>query len=187
MTAPRTDRMVLQAAVESDGSLLGTVPAMARVEERIHIHSSVEHVWSVLIDWERQPEWMQDAKDVVVISDVREGVGVTIRCPTNIVAGLTVTDEMVVTEWVPLRRIAVRHTGKVIRGHGAFELKPTRRDGGQPGTLFTWWEEVEAPLGRVGERIASWFAVPYVSMVFRRSLRALKDHVEARAGAEAGA
>ncbi len=153
---------------------------MARVEERTHIHRPVAAVWDLLADWESQPEWMQDARSVTVTSPHREGVGVTIRVPTDIAFGVVVTDTMEVTGWAPQQRIAVRHTGKVIRGHGAFELHPTRLPDGREGTLFTWWEEVDAPFGRLGDRAAQLLVMPWVSRVFRRSLRALREVAEAR-------
>ena len=152
---------------------------MARVEERTHIHRPVAAVWDLLVRWEHQPEWMQDARSVTVTSPQREGVGVTISVPTDIAFGIVVTDVMEVTRWDPQQRIDVRHTGRVIRGHGAFELHPTRLPDGGEGTLFTWWEEVDAPLGRLGDRAAQLLVMPWVSRVFRRSLRALKAHAEA--------
>jgi carbon monoxide dehydrogenase subunit G len=162
---------------------------MASVVERVHIHRPVADVWALLTDWESQPAWMQDARSVAVTSPQRTGVGVTLHVPTDIALGLVVTDTMEVTGWQepaadgPARgvgRIEVRHTGKVIRGHGAFEVQPTRRPDGEEGTLFTWWEQVDAPLGRFGELVAQRIAMPYVGMVFRRSLRALKAVAESR-------
>ena len=55
-------------------------------------------VWDVLTDWERQSEWMLDAKAVHVLTPERTGEGVTIRCPTNLM-GFTVQDVMRVTGW----------------------------------------------------------------------------------------
>lgn len=160
----------------------GSLPAqMARVEERIHIHRPVADVWSVLTDWEGQAGWMLDARSVTVTSSNRSGVGVTLSVPTDIALGAVVQDEMEVTEWVDGRRIAVRHTGSVITGHGAFELSPTRRPGGEEGTIFTWKEAFDAPLGRLGDVVARFVAAPYTAAVFRRSLRALKRVVETTA------
>jgi hypothetical protein len=52
--------------------------------------------------WEEQPRWMLDAKEVHVTSEHREGVGVELRCPTNLL-GFTVQDTMRVTGWEPPR------------------------------------------------------------------------------------
>lgn len=153
---------------------------MARVEERVHIHRPVDRVWDVLVDWESQPDWMQDAKSVTVTSPQRSGVGVTVAVPTNIALGLTVMDEMEVTEWVEQAKIAVRHTGRVIKGSGAFEVAPTRLPDGREGTIFSWWEDIDAPCGRLGDLIARYTVVPVVAFIFRRSLRALKIVAEQR-------
>ena len=165
------------------GTAAGWVPCrqMARVEERVHIHRPVGQVWKVLTDWESQPVWMQDARSVTVTSAHREGVGVTIEVPTDIALGIVVPDAMRVVEWTHERSIGVTHTGPLIKGTGAFEVEPTRGVDGSEGTLFTWWEEIDAPLGRLGELGARYLAVPYVSFIFRRSLRALKRVCESEA------
>ena len=99
----------------------------------------------MLVDWERQADWMDDASRVDVLSRDREGVGVLLRCRTNIL-GVAVNDDLVVTEWSPARVLGVRHLGWVIRGVAAFELTATPH-----GTYLEWWEEAEVPLGPVGE------------------------------------
>jgi hypothetical protein len=58
--------------------------------------------------------------------------------------GLVDTMEIVV--WDPPRRCEVRHTGKVVRGAGSFEveaLSPTT-------SRFVWAEWLEVPFGAVG-------------------------------------
>lgn len=134
-----------------------------------------EVVWDVLVDWERQPEWMLDAKDVQVLSPHREGTGVTILCPTNLL-GVTVDDTMRVTEWVEHERLAVVHLGRIITGSGAFELT----DHGN-GTAVRWWEDVDPPLGRFGEWGATTFVQPILERIFTASLRRLVALAEAEA------
>ena len=146
---------------------------MATVEVSVHIEEPAERVWSVLADWEGQPRWMQDARSVEVVGEQRTGSGVRLRVATDIAAGIVVSDEMVTTEWEPHRVIGVRHTGWLIRGVGAFELEPTPH-----GTLFTWWEEIDPPLGPLGDVATSIAVVPFVRRVFRRSLAALKQLCE---------
>ncbi|MDQ3343646.1 MAG: SRPBCC family protein [Actinomycetota bacterium] len=148
---------------------------MARVEVCVHIEAPPERVWDVLVDWENQPRWMVDARGVRVVSRHREGVGVVLHCPTNIIAGIVVTDVLVITEWQPQRRIGVRHDGWLIRGSGAFELAATAG-----GTRFTWREQIDAPLGPLGEVAARTLAVPHVRRVFRRSLAGLRRTCEDR-------
>lgn len=147
---------------------------MARIEATTHIEAPIERVWQVLIDWERQPDWMVDARSVEVVSQHREGPGVVLRCATDI-AGVVVNDEMETTEWEHQRIVGVRHTGWVVRGVGAFELQPT-----EAGVHFTWWEEIDAPLGPLGEAAATLLAAPILRRVFRRSLARLKRTCESR-------
>ncbi len=135
-------------------------------------------VWAVLTDWERQPEWMLDAKAVEVLTPERTGVGVTIRCPTNLM-GATVQDIMRVTEWEPQRRLAVVHLGRIITGGGAFELD----DDGPGRTRITWWEEIDPPLGALGEWGASTLVEPVIRRIFARSLRNLARLAEAEPAA----
>ncbi len=130
-------------------------------------------VWNVLIDWEEQPRWMLDAKEVHVTSAHREGLGVELRCPTNLL-GFTVQDTMRITGWEAPRYLEVTHTGRIITGTGAFELEAL--PGG--GTRIGWWEEVDPPLGIVGEYGARLVALPIIRRIFRRSLRNLAARAE---------
>lgn len=153
---------------------------MARIEVTTHIEADPEQVWEILTDWEGQPRWMRDAHSVTVLSPHREGVDVVVRCRTDVIGGLRgarrrggslliVDDDMVTTEWERPRVLGIRHLGWLIRGVGAFELAPTAY-----GTHLTWWEEVDPPLGAVGEALATVAVVPPVRRVFRASLAGLK-------------
>ena len=133
------------------------------------IEAPVHRVWDVLIDWEAQPRWMVDARSVTVLSPHREGPDVMLRCRTAIAGGMVVNDDMVTTDWREYSTIGVRHVGPLIRGEGAFELQPA-----PGGTYFVWWEDLNPPLGRVGELVADAVVVPLVSRVFRSSLARLK-------------
>ncbi|MEX0868657.1 MAG: SRPBCC family protein, partial [Nitriliruptoraceae bacterium] len=135
-----------------------------RLAVTVDVDAPVEAVWELLTHWERQPEWMLDAVDVEVLTPQRAGVGVTIRCPTRLL-GVVVDDTMRVTVFEPPHRLVVQHLGRIIRGHGAFELAP--RDG---RTAVVWWEVVDVPFGPVGEFLATLFVLPLLERVFRRSL-----------------
>jgi hypothetical protein len=124
-----------------------------------------ETVWQVLTEWERQPEWMLDAKAVHVLTPERTGEGVTIRCPTNLL-GVTVQDVMRVTGWREPEYLEVTHLGRIITGYGAFELASL----GPDRTRITWWEEVDPPLGALGEWGASTFVLPILRRIFGHSL-----------------
>ncbi len=136
-----------------------------RVDLDVHSGATRRQVWDVLVDWERQPEWMLDAKEVLVESAHRTGVGVTIRCPTNLL-GVTVQDVMRVTGWREGEYLEVVHLGRIITGSGAFELS----DAPDGGTSIRWWEEVDPPLGALGEWGASLAVAPVIRAIFRRSL-----------------
>ncbi|MFP4148377.1 MAG: SRPBCC family protein [Nitriliruptoraceae bacterium] len=138
-------------------------------------------VWTVLTTWERQSEWMLDAKAVHVLTPERTGEGVTIRCPTNLL-GVTVQDVMRVTGWEEPAYLEVTHLGRIITGTGAFELA----EDGPDATVVTWWEEVDPPLGALGEWGASTLARPILARIFARSLRNLAALAEAESGQPAG-
>lgn len=145
---------------------------MARIEASTHIEAAPQRVWDVLVDWERQADWMADARSVVVRSHDREGIGVTVRCRTNIL-GFVVNDDLEVTDWAEPTTLGMRHLGPLIQGAGAFELTATPY-----GTRVVWWEEAEVPLGAVGDAVAGLVVVPWVNRVFRRSLARLKRTCE---------
>lgn len=146
---------------------------MARIEAVTHVEAPVATVWDRLVDWERQSDWMVDARSVSVRGESREGVGVELRCRTNIL-GFVVTDDLSVTEWTEPTVLGVRHEGLLLRGVGAFELSKTPY-----GTRLEWWEEADAPGGAVGDAVAGLLVVPWVNRVFRRSLARLKRICEA--------
>lgn len=150
-----------------------------RLEITQPVAASRQVVWDVLTTWERQPEWMLDAKAVYVLTPERTGEGVTIRCPTNLM-GVTVQDVMRVTGWEEPRYLEVTHLGRIITGYGAFELA----EDGPQATTVTWWEEVDPPLGALGEWGASTLVLPILRRIFGRSLAnlaALAEQEAARA------
>jgi hypothetical protein len=148
--------------VRSAGSMKGR---HVRLEVERTVQAPRQVVWDVLTRWERQPEWMLDAKEVHVLTPEREGVGVTLRCPTNLL-GVTVQDVMRVTGWREPEYLEVTHLGTVITGYGAFELEAE----GAGRTRLLWWEEVDPPLGAVGEWGASTLVLPVLKRIFGRSL-----------------
>lgn len=139
-----------------------------RLEVSVDVAAPPQQVWDTLVAWERQPEWMVDAMSVEVLTSAREGVGVTIRCPTNLL-GVTVEDVMLVTGWRAPAYLEVTHIGRIITGRGAFELTAT-----SPATTrLLWWEEIDPPLGALGEWGARRLALPVLRRIFGRSLRNL--------------
>jgi carbon monoxide dehydrogenase subunit G len=151
-----------------------------RLEVSVRAAAPPQVVWDVLTHWERQSEWMLDAKSVEVLTPQREGVGVTIRCPTNLL-GVTVEDVMRVTAWSEPTLLEVTHLGRIITGSGAFELVPE----GDGWTRIDWWEEVDPPFGALGEFGANLLVLPILRRIFTRSLTGLAD-LAAREAADRG-
>jgi uncharacterized protein YndB with AHSA1/START domain len=144
-----------------------------RFEVVMHIAAPIERVWSLLADWEGSSEWMVDATTVEVLGDRREGVGTRVRAVTRI-AGIPLTDEMTVTTWDPPAVMTVRHHRAPIRGIAWWELSP---DG--TGTHFEWIEELDPPLGPLGELGGLVLRRP-IERVLARSAEKLKAIAEGR-------
>nr|WP_211661292.1 SRPBCC family protein [Modestobacter muralis] len=133
---------------------------------QVDVEAPPEQVWAALVDWDRQGEWM-------LLTDVRagaqggQGVGGELAAVTGVKLPvlsrrLGVLDTMLITSWDAPRRVDVRHTGRVVRGTGAFEVLP--RTGG--GSTFVWTEGLDLPLGALGR--AGW---PLVKPVFAAGVR----------------
>jgi carbon monoxide dehydrogenase subunit G len=147
-----------------------------RLEVSVEAAAPRQVVWDVLTAWERQSEWMLDAESVEVLTPQRRGVGVTIRCPTNLL-GVTVEDVIRVTAWSEPDLLEVTHLGRIITGSGAFTLV----EQGPDRTRIDWWEEVDPPLGALGEWGATTVVLPVLRRIFTRSLRNLASLAEAEA------
>ncbi len=126
-------------------------------------------VWRLITDWEHQDDWMLEARDFVITSTHREGLGVTGRATVRI-GGITTTDEVVVTGWEPQRRLAIEHAGWV---SGRAEMLLTALPEG--GTHILWREELICQsLGAVGSIGLAVFR-PLMRMIFVRDLRILES------------
>ena len=115
----------------------------------IKINKPVKSVWSALVDWQGQSDWMLQTKvwsELDQDRTVKNGKGVLIFAFTGLFPKLYpklklgILDTMEVTKWKPPVICEVIHIGRVIRGTGKFELKPVRG-----GTVFFWQEEIVAP------------------------------------------
>jgi len=117
---------------------------------KITIDAPFDRVWSELIQWEKQSNWMLATK-VWVTSDRREGVGTEIAAFTGLAPHryplfkfFGVLDLMKVVGWSvdsESARCDVLHYGKVIKGSGTFLLTPLNAT----SVIFDWSEIVEAP------------------------------------------
>jgi hypothetical protein len=88
---------------------------------------------------------------------------------------------MTLSQWQPPpaspARCVVAHTGKLIRGSGAFEVEEL----GPHRSRVVWSEWVQVPLGLLGE--TGWLVVrPGIALFLRLSLRRLARAVESGQG-----
>ena len=153
---------------------------MSRVElvVPVEVDAPAEGVWAYVTDWERQGEWMLGTRVQVTGGDGR-GLGTTLRAVTG-VGPLGVVDTMEVVEFTgppaePPWRAQVRHTGRVIRGEGFFEVVAL----GPERSRFSFTERVDLPLGALGR--AGWPLVePVVRAGFVASLKRMASRCAAR-------
>lgn len=116
------------------------------------------------MDWSRQGEW-------IPATVVRGGTGVGARVEARTGVGpAAFTDTMVITEWAPPRRCVVRHTGRVVRGSGVFEVVPQGEF-----SEFRWTELIDLPVPEavrpVATAIGRWTVVPLTRLGLDYALR----------------
>ena len=135
------------------------------VSARTRVRATPERVWLVAMDWSRQGEW-------IPATQVHGGMGVGAQVVARTAVGpVGFTDTMIITDWDPPRRCVVRHTGKVVRGDGIFEVIPHGEL-----TEFRWTELVELPLPAalqrgVARRATQFLGRRAVAPLARRSLQ----------------
>lgn len=143
----------------------------------VDVDAPPERTWAAVADWDRQGEWMLLTR-VRATGPGGGGVGGRLEAWTGL-GPLAVHDTMVIEEWDPPRRCALRHTGRVVRGPAAFDVLPL----GPARSRVVWSEHLEIPFGPVG-RLA-WLALgrPALRAGFRRSLRSLAASLAQRPAA----
>ncbi len=124
----------------------------------------------MLLDWERQADWMADADSVSVLSEHREGVGVRLVVRTRLFGIAAFTEPMEVLAWEPPLRLEIGH-GSIVAGIGTWVLEPN--DG---STRFTWREEIRLRVPVVGE-LAAWVYRPVLLAMMDRSMRGLRRYL----------
>jgi len=129
-----------------------------------------EEAWAVLLDWERQADWMLDADSVRVVSAAREGVGVRLAVRTRIFGIPAFTEPMEVIGWEPPRGLTMRH-GSAVEGTGTWSLQP---DPG--GTRFVWAEDIRLRIPLVGGAAAGLYR-PVMRVLMARAMAGLRAHI----------
>jgi carbon monoxide dehydrogenase subunit G len=143
-----------------------------RVERAIVLPCPREEAWAVLMDWERQADWMLDADRVEVVSDRREGIGVRLAVRTRLFGVPAFTEPMEVIGWEPPARLTIRH-GSLVAGTGTWSLE--RVTG---GTRFVWSEDIRLSVPLVGG-FAAWCYRPVMRMLMRRAMVGLRSYIVA--------
>lgn len=134
------------------------------ITSRIRVRADPQRVWGLAMDWSRQGEW-------IPATVVRGGTGVGARVEARTGVGpAAFTDTMVITEWAPPRRCVVRHTGRVVRGSGVFEVVPQGEF-----SEFRWTELIDLPVPEavrpVATAIGRWTVVPLTRLGLDYALR----------------
>jgi len=141
-----------------------------RVERAITLPVRREEAWGVLVDWERQADWLRDADRVDVTSPQREGPGVTLAVRTRLFGIPAFSEPIEVIDWDPPHVLEIRHGGPVA-GTGRWTLEPV-----EGGTLFGWVEEVRLEVPVVGELAAVAYA-PIMRLLMGRAMEGLRRYL----------
>lgn len=143
----------------------------------VDVEAPVDRTWAGAVDWAGQGQWMLGTRVRPTRQDGR-GVGGRIEAFTG-VGPLGFVDPMEITLWEPPHRCHVVHTGRVVRGTGAFEVEARGSR-----SRFVWREDLELPLGVLG-RLGWPLVRPLFSYGVRLSLKRFARWVEADRPAEA--
>ncbi|HJT03633.1 MAG TPA: SRPBCC family protein [Pseudonocardiaceae bacterium] len=136
--------------------------------ERVDVDALPETVFAAATDWERQHEWMLGTTVRVCRGD-GHSIGSEVQAVTGI-AGIGVADRMQITVWDAPSRCEMRHLGRVVRGIGIFAVRPRGRD----AATFEWTEQLELPLGTLGQ-----WGWPLIRPLFSWGLRLSLDRFAA--------
>jgi hypothetical protein len=137
---------------------------MAHLDIRRFIAAPPQAVWDVLADLEHQASWMVDVRKLDIVTEEKQGAGAILHVTSELFGLPIVKDVMAITVWQPPSRMDVEHRGQ-FHGSGQFLL-----DGVENGTIFTWIENFDAPLGPLGELGFALVVRPHLLRVFARSM-----------------
>jgi hypothetical protein len=141
---------------------------VAELVVRTTVEAPQEQVWAALTDWELHDRWM-----LLTRASGGQGEGAEIEAFTG-VGRIGFLDTMRITSWEPPERAVVRHTGRVVRGSGAFEVRSL----GPRRSEIVWSEWVLLPfgvLGRLGWPVARVLLRAGVSFSLRRLARLVES------------
>jgi uncharacterized protein YndB with AHSA1/START domain len=137
----------------------------------VDVDAPAERTWAGATDWAGQGEWMLGTRVTPTNQDGR-GVGGGIEAFTG-VGPVGFLDTMEITLWEPPRRCHVLHTGRLVKGTGAFEVESR----GPQRSTFVWREDLELPLGLLG-RLGWPLVKPFFAYGVKLSLKRFARWVE---------
>ena len=138
------------------------------LELTVDVDAPAQQTWDAVVDWDRQGDWMLG-------TTVRGGHGLGARVEAYTGRRpLGFLDTMEITLWQPPRACHVVHTGRVVRGTGAFEVEAR----GAARSRFLWREDLDLPLGLLG-RLGWPLVRPAFAFGVQLSLRRFGRWVEA--------
>jgi hypothetical protein len=136
------------------------MPTPLRIAAHVTVAAEPAATWRAAVDWPHQREWIWATR----VSG-GHGTGAEVTGWTGI-GPVGFTDKMVITEWDPPRRCVLKHTGRVVRGKGIFEVVPHG-----PGSQFRWSEHLQLPVPPAVGRLAGLVITPVAEWALRSSLR----------------
>jgi hypothetical protein len=113
-----------------------------------------DRVFALLTDWPRHAEWMPFTR-----AEGGHGAGADLVAWTGL-GPIGFHDHMIITGWLPGRKVTVEHTGKIVRGGAFFEVTPLP----EGGCRIRWMEGIDLPLGPLGR--IGWLAAGPVFRAF---------------------
>jgi uncharacterized protein YndB with AHSA1/START domain len=149
----------------------GGRPVVAPILTEVEVDAPIAAVWAVLVDIERQPEWMLEMKAVRLVTPGPIGVGTRGEADVRIF-GLGVSDPVEVVEFVPPFRFGIAHRG-LFSGSGSIALDTL--DGGRR-TRVAWAETLVPP---VFPSLGGHVQAPVLRRIFQADLDRLAAIVEA--------
>lgn len=139
---------------------------------KVAINKDLDTVWNYIADIKSHENWMQDAKNVDLISGEANTVGAKYVCDT-VVGPLKVKDTFEVLSYEKPNYMEIYHYGAV-NGSGYFRLNRLTKN----TTEFIWEEELKFPwyMGSfAGKKIAMFL----LHNIWRKNLQTLKRNIEA--------
>jgi hypothetical protein len=134
------------------------------VEYAIDVAAPQQQVFTAVVDWDNQGDWMLGTKVSATsagdIGELGRGLGATIAAFTG-VGPVGFLDTMTITNWDEPHRVDVLHTGRIVKGTGTMIVE--RID--DRTARFVWSEDLHLPLGAIGR--LGW---PIVRPLFGRGI-----------------